>query len=111
LHDYDSIIHEKVQRDRRMTYYALLDNWLNWERPPDLHNHLDSYLSAEQLETVYKLPRNSREQVDLVISYADREGIVDDRIREKIYELFQRSGTLFTDTAGDAAAPSKYPDP
>ncbi|MPR06167.1 hypothetical protein [Microvirga tunisiensis] len=93
LHDYDSIIQEKVQRDRRMMYHALLGTWLNWERPPDPHDHLDRYLSAEQLEAVYKLPRNSREQVDLVISYVDREGVVDDRLREKIHELFQRSGT------------------
>jgi hypothetical protein len=93
LRDYDSIIQEKVQRDRRMMYRALLGNWLNWERPPDPHTHLDRYLSAEQLEAVYKLPQNSREQVDLIISYADRENVVDDRLREMIYELFQRSGT------------------
>jgi hypothetical protein len=91
LRDYDSIIKEKVLTDRRTMYHALLGNWLNWQRPPDPHNHLNRYLTAEQLESVYKLPRNSREQVDLVISYADQEGVVDALLREKIYELFRRS--------------------
>lgn len=91
LRDYDSIIEEKVLRDRRMSYHAFLGNWLNWKRPPDPHNHLERYLSADQLKAVYELPRNSREQVDLVISYADQEGIVDDHLRERIYELFRRS--------------------
>lgn len=92
LRDYDSIIQEKALRDRRMMYHALLGNWLrNWERPPDPHNHLIHWLTAEQLEAVYKLPRNSREQVNLVISYADQEGVVDDYLREEIYELFRRS--------------------
>lgn len=92
LRDYDSIIHEKVLRDQRMMYHALLGNWLrNWECPPDPHDYLNRYLTAEQLEATYKLPRNSREQVDLVISYADREGVVDNHLREEIYELFQRS--------------------
>lgn len=95
LRDYDSIIQEKALRDRRMMYHALLGNWLiNWERPPDPHNHLNRYLTAEQLEVIYKLPRNSREQVNLVISYADHEGVVDDRLREEIYELFRRSESL-----------------
>ncbi|HUH49015.1 MAG TPA: hypothetical protein VLZ56_04070, partial [Mycoplana sp.] len=72
--------------------HALLGNWLrNWERPPDPHNHLNRYLTAEQLEAVYKLPRNSREQVNLVISYADQEGVVDGHLREEVYELFRRS--------------------
>jgi len=103
LHDYDSILQEKVLRDQRMMYHALLGNWLSWERPPDPHDHLHRYLSAKQLKAVYRLPRNSREQVDLAISYADREGIVDDRIREKIYELFQRSGRSLTEVTEDAA--------
>lgn len=91
LRDYDSIIAEKVLRDRRMMYHAMLGNWLNWKRPPDPHNHLDRYLNSEQLEAVYRLRRNSREQVDLVISYADREGVVDEHLRERICELFRRS--------------------
>jgi hypothetical protein len=94
LRDYDSIIQEKVLRDQRMMHRALLGNWLSWEHPPDPHNHLSNYLTAEQLEAIYKLPRNSREQVDLVISYADREGVVDEHLREEIYELFRRSESL-----------------
>ena len=94
LRDYDGIIEEKVLRDRRMVYHALLGNWLNWKCPPDPHDHLERYLTADQLEAVYKLPRNSREQVDLVINYADREGVVDDHLRQKIYELFRRSEKL-----------------
>lgn len=103
LRDYDSIIEEKVLRDRRMMYHAMLGNWLNWKRPPDPHNHLDRYLTADQLEAVYRLARNSREQVDLVISYADREGVVDDHLRERIYELFRRSEHPPEDEAGSAA--------
>lgn len=91
LRDYDSIIEEKVLHDRRMMYHAMLGAWLNWRLPPDPHNHLSRYLSADQLEAVYRLSRNSRQQVDLVISYADREGVVDEHLRERIYELFRRS--------------------
>lgn len=91
LRDYDNIIREKMLFDTRMMYNAMLGNWLNCELPPDPHSHLSRFLSVDQLEAVYKLPRNSREQVSLVISYADREGAVDEYLQERIYELFRRS--------------------
>jgi len=92
LRDYDSIMLEKKKADTRMWWNAMLGNWLrNWKTPPNPHNHLHKYLTPEQLTEVYKLRRNSKEQVDLVISYVDRENAITDELRAYAYELFERS--------------------
>jgi hypothetical protein len=91
LRDYDDLIRRKVAADQRMQWNALLGNWLNWKNPPNPHKHLPRYLRPEQLEAVYKLPRNSKEQVDLVITFMDTTGIVDEQLRQQAYQLFERS--------------------
>lgn len=92
LRDYDFVLREKVKSDQRMFWKAMMGNWLrNWKTPPNPHNHLSRYLTPEQLQEVYALPRNSKEQVDLVIQYADRDGLVDEVLRQQAYELFERS--------------------
>jgi len=91
LRDYDFVLREKVKSDKRMFWKAMMGNWLNWKKSPDPHNHIARYLTPEQLTEVYALPRNSKEQVDLVLRYGDKDGIVDDALRKQAYELFERS--------------------
>lgn len=90
LKDYDRCILEKRKYDTRMSWNALIGNWLNWERVPDIHEHLPDYLSTEQLEAVYKFPRNSKEQADFLIGLLDEDGAADEPTRERIYKLFER---------------------
>lgn len=92
LRDYDALQKRKAAADQRMFWKAMTGNWLrNWKLPPDPHAHLPKYLTQPQLDEVYKLPRNSKEQVDLVIRYMDKNEIVDDGLRTDAYELFARS--------------------
>lgn len=91
LRDYDALIQRKTNADRLMFWKAMA-NWLrNWTTPPDPHKHLARYLTPAQLNEVYGLPRNSKEQVDLVIKYVDRENAIDEDLRKQAYELFARS--------------------
>lgn len=92
LRDYDALIKRKINADKLMFWKAMMGNWLhNWKTPPDPHKHLPRYLTSAQLSEVYKLPRNSKEQVDLVIKYVDKESATDDDLRAQAYELFERS--------------------
>jgi hypothetical protein len=91
LRDYDDLLCRKVNADQLMFWKAMMGNWLLWKSPPDPHKHLPTYLTPEQLEEVYKLPRNSRAQVDLVIRYMDTHNAVDEALRQQAYELFERS--------------------
>lgn len=92
LRDYDCILLERKKFGTRTWWGALLGNWLhNWKVPPNPHDHLPRYLTPEQLEAVYALPRNSKEQIDLVITYVDTHGAITDGLRAEAYELFRRS--------------------
>ena len=94
LRDYDRLIQQKVNSDRRIFWKAMMGNWLSWQTPPNPHRHLPRFLLTEQLQEVYKLPRNSKAQVDLVISYMDKNNAIDDALREQAYVLFERSGDI-----------------
>lgn len=92
LRDYDRCLQEKRNLGARMWWNMLLGNWLrNWKVPPNPHEHLHKYLTPEQVVEIYKLPRNSKAQVDLVISYIDTDQAIDDGLRKLAYELFERS--------------------
>lgn len=92
LRDYDRCIQEKKNLGARTWWNMLLGNWLrNWKVPPNPHDHLNKYLTPEQIVEIYKLPRNSRAQVDLVINYVDTDQAIDDELRKLAYELFERS--------------------
>jgi hypothetical protein len=94
LRDYDRVVQDKKNFDQRLFWKAMIGNWLNWKPPPNPHAHLARYLTPEQLEEVYKLPRNSKTQVDLVISYMDRDYAIDDELRQQAYKLFEASPAL-----------------
>ena len=95
MRDYDHCRLEQKREGARMWWNALLGNWLkNWKVPPDPHEHLPKFLSEHEIEVVYRLPRNSKEQVDLVIRFMDEDGAADDNIRSQAYELFDRSPPL-----------------
>jgi hypothetical protein len=92
LRDYDHVMLERKRHGSRTWWGVLLGNWIhNWKVPPNPHNHLPKYLTPEQLKAVYALPRNSKEQVDLAISYVDVNGAITPGLREEAYELFRRS--------------------
>jgi hypothetical protein len=92
LRNYDHIMLGKKRLSTRMLWNMLLGNWLrNGGTPPNPHNHLRRYLTSDQLAQVYGLPCNSKEQVDLVISYIDTDHAIDDKVRELAYELFARA--------------------
>jgi|GEM_PF-3532430 len=89
LRDYDHVMLEKKRLSTRLFWNMLLGNWLrNWKTPPNPHNYLHKYLTPDQLAEVYGLPCNSKEQVDVVISFIDTNHAIDDRLRELAYELF-----------------------
>lgn len=90
LRDYDRCIFEKNKHSSRMTWNALIGNWLNWERVPDVHKYLPNFLAEEQLTAVYNLPRNSAEQADLIIGMVDEYGAADEQLRNRVYDIFQR---------------------
>jgi hypothetical protein len=74
LRDYDSLIRRKINADKLMFWKAMMGNWLrNWKTPPHPHKHLSRYLTPAQLDEVYKLPHNSKQQVDLVINMSTRK--------------------------------------
>jgi hypothetical protein len=91
LQDYERCRREKKNFSTRLSWKAFIGNWLNWEKPPNPHDHLSKYLTPEQMAAVYALPRNSQEQVDLVISYVDHDNAIDDDLRKMAYRLFERS--------------------
>lgn len=92
LRDYDRIMLEKKRLDTRTWWNMLIGNWLrNWKTLPNPHDHLQKYLTPVQLEEVYKLTRNSKEQVDLIIRFVDTDDAIDDGLRKQAYELFERS--------------------
>lgn len=92
LRDYDRCVRERKFHGMRVSWSALIGNWVhNWEKPPDPYLHLDKYLSEDQIEMIYKLPKYSREQVDLIIKYADEVGAVDNNLRKIIYKFFEKS--------------------
>ncbi len=103
MSDYDRCRLEQKREGARLSWNALMGNWLkNWPAPPDPHKHLSKFLSENEIEAVYKLPRNSKEQVDLVIRFMDIDEAADDNIRNQAYELFERSPPL--DLQGSATS-------
>jgi hypothetical protein len=78
--------------------------WPAEKVPLDPHNHLHNHLPQEAIAEIKKLPKNSREQADLIISMVDKENAIDDDLRKKVYELFDRALTL-------ESAPSALPTP
>lgn len=94
LRDYERIMLEKRKQSIRNTWNLLLAFGLQTKVPVDPHKHLPNHLPPEAIEEVNKLPRNSREQADLIIKIVDKENAVDDDLRKKVYELFDRALTL-----------------
>lgn len=91
LRDYDTLVQRKINSDQLAFWKAMMANWLRSETPPDPHKHLPRFLTTHQLESVYELPLNSKKQVDLVISFLDRNNAIDEELRKQAYELFDRS--------------------
>jgi len=54
----------------------------------DLFGHLNKYLTSDELEEVYALPRCSKAQIDKIIEIVDEFDACDDELRELIYSAF-----------------------
>lgn len=57
----------------------------------DPYDHLDRFLTDDQIERVMRLPMRSKEQVDEIILLADDCEAVDDDLRNALYELFAKA--------------------
>ena len=75
----------------RVSWKAILGNWVRWDQPPNPYNYLDRYLNTEQLTEVYQLLKGSDTQVDKVIEFMDPDGACDDELRDLAYQLFRRA--------------------
>jgi hypothetical protein len=93
VHDYEFCVKESRKGVARMWWKAMLGNWLRWPSPPNPYNHLDRYLTSEQLIEVYALPMKSEAQVDRVIELMDTDGACDEELRSLAYEFFRRAAT------------------
>lgn len=89
LRDYERVMREQRNRAIRQWWNILLDTALKNASTVDPHSYLPERLSAEQIAEVNTLPRNSREQVDLIIEYVDKENAIDDKLRDMAYRLFE----------------------
>lgn len=103
LRDYDRIMLEKRKQSIRNTWNFLLAFGLQTKAPIDPHNHLQNHLPPEAIAEVNKLPKNSREQADLIIKIVDKENAIDDDLKKKVYELFDRALTLERPPKDDGA--------
>ena len=55
----------------------------------DAYAHLPKHFDDSQLEAILALPKNSTQQVDLIISLLDEHKVCDDALRSKVYQLFK----------------------
>ncbi|WP_156460401.1 hypothetical protein [Devosia sp. Root635] len=91
LRDYERCLSERAKALSRVWWAAMLGNFLNWPAPPNPHHHLHRYLTRYELAQVRRLPRNSQEQVDLVIRLVDDKHAATDDLRRSVKILFDRS--------------------
>ena len=92
LRDFERCLNANQNNATRNWWRMLLVNWLrNWKKPLNPYEHLDKFLTPEQIDEIERLPRKSRQQVDKVIEFVDESGACDDEIRELAYELFCRA--------------------
>lgn len=89
LRDYERCLKENKKRSIRMYWNALIGNFLNWNKPIRLYDHLPRYLSPDQLNEIYAMPLRSSEQIDRIIEIVDREGACDDSLRARVHRLFE----------------------
>ena len=75
--------------------FSLESNWnLLFQQVLPQHNidpyqHLDKYLTDEQLEDIYSFPFRSQQQVDRIIQLIDTHQICTDLMRSKVYDAFK----------------------
>lgn len=92
LEDFERCLKANKDCAARTLWKALLGNWLNnWKTPPNPYDHLQKYLTDDQLEEIKRLPRKSQEQVDRIIEFVDEGDACDEEIRKLAYELFARA--------------------
>ena len=88
---YESCIRENRRASERLIWKGMLRNWRTWSQPPNPYNHLDRYLTTEQLEEVYALAMGSEQQVDRIIEFIDTDTACDDELRDLAYQFFRRA--------------------
>jgi len=98
LTDYDRVMFEKKKAGARNSWKIILMFALNMKVPVNPHNHLHKHLPAEDIAEINKLPRNSREQADFIISLIDRDNAINDQLRDMAYQLFERAEAALQDS-------------
>lgn len=87
--DYRRCVLERKKTLKRQSFKLFIDQWIKSGINP--YEHLDKYLSDDEITYVKHLPHGSQQQVDKIIAFADEEGACNDVLRKKIYELFKIS--------------------
>ncbi|MCX5770330.1 MAG: hypothetical protein NTZ09_08675 [Candidatus Hydrogenedentes bacterium] len=67
---------------------SLILSGLTPEAKANSEMYLDRFLTNEEISVVLSLPAKSRERVDKIISILDLHEVCDERLRAKLYELF-----------------------
>jgi hypothetical protein len=88
--DCEKCFSENNKYHERLHWKSMLENWLQWDSPPNPYDHLDRYLSEEQLVEVKQLPTKSKTQIDQIIDCVDVNGACDQALRELVYKWFER---------------------
>ena len=91
VRDYEICRTEGRNFASRMMWSALVGNWLNWETPPNPYDHLESYLTPEELAQTLALPKGSPAQIDKIIHFVDEEQACDENTRKLIHKYFNRA--------------------
>lgn len=91
LRDYERCLIEIDRCTSRMMWNAILGNVLNWKVRPNPHHYLVLFLTKDQLAEVRRQPRNTKQQIDLVIKLIDQNLAITDGIRDQVYRLFEHS--------------------
>lgn len=70
----------------------IISHVIKWKVNP--YDHLNRYFDKEELNEVFTLPRNSKEQVNKIIEIFDKDAAVDAELRGMVYRAFgvQQSG-------------------
>lgn len=90
--DYRHCVIERKKTLKRQTFSLFITEWTKGGVDP--YEHLDKYLSDDDIAHIKTLPHRSQQQVDKIIELADEEGACNDDLREKIYQLFKVSDRI-----------------
>lgn len=81
----------KKQIVQRVHWRSLIDNWLQWDVPPNPYNHIHRYLDFDEINDIEAMEYGTREQIDRLIEMVDVDGACDAELRKMIYNWFDKA--------------------